>query len=119
SEGVGLPIDTTGRAVRTFHWSTNEGGITRGIVAMDAVFRGVCTNPTTAQQCWKDTLQAVATVEVELIDATGKLSEKFEIVLGDSPDAALGEACDPWGATGRCPDGAVCWNADPAAPEIC
>lgn len=141
--GTSIPIGEAGATVVPFHHlGHDEGGAYRGVVALSAIFNGPClpaANQAYADcvngggnqqacydqavalllQCYEDNFLQMVRVDVEVVDASNKLSTKLTVDLAPTPAADLGGQCDPYGATGACSADAVCWSEEPVVPETC
>lgn len=133
----------SGATVVDLHRVTHDAeGAFRGVLAMEARFDGKCLGPAQSylndcinrggnQQacydeaiarlyaCYADTLAQVATVEVEVVDETGRVSQKLSLDVSPTDSAVVGGSCDPFGATGACEEGLICWADTSLVPETC
>lgn len=139
AEGNAISVAPTGRTLVGYHHSGHdENGNFRGVALLPAQFDGPCLGP--AQQffnncgntqacydqaiamlvqCYEDTLPLVTTVDVELVDATGRVSGIIEATVSPVATVEEGASCDPYGITAMCPASNVCWAEDDFAGETC
>lgn len=142
--GASVAIGDSGATVVGFQKLDQdpETGAYRGVVVLGAQFNGPCLPP--ANKSYSDCVQAggnqqacydaavaqllecydqkfalIAKVEVETVDATGRVSGKQTVDITDAPAVETGGVCDPYGATGICPEGNICWSEANMQPETC
>lgn len=142
ASGGALAIASGSTIVDFHHVVHDENGAFRGVVAMPARFDGKCIGPAQnylndcvnrggnqqtcydeaialLNTCYGEILAQVASVDVEVIDATGRVSSKLSFEVSPAADAEVGGTCDPYGATGICAPGQFCWADGSLAPETC
>lgn len=140
--GTALAIVQGATVVPLHHVYHEQDGSFRGVAAMGARFDGPCLPPAQSyfnacvnggrnqdtcyaeaiamlEQCYVDTLSLLASVDVEVVDLTGKRSALLKVEVGPVPEVDEGGSCDPYGGTGACPEGFLCWADGPTQPETC
>jgi len=143
AQGTGVAVGESGRTVVPYyHLGQDPSGAYRGVVLLPAQFDGPCLAPANAylqsciqrggnQQtcyneavaqllaCYDEAFASIVSVDVEVVDSTGRVSAMIPVDLAPSAAADLGAECDPYGVTGICPDGAICWSETTLEAEIC